>query len=221
MKTRNRVHISPLFTYFPGLQGLEFPFSLYFYALISIKRLSVCSALSLIIAIDWATIEKMATQEQLYESLLEPITKIEDQLFLGNRAGAQEIPSLRMHDISSVVQIQSFPTAPFHPDSFRYLCFAFTDVENDSFLKIIAEALAFMHAEIAAGRKVFVHCDNGVSRSGSVVTAYIMATHNIPFEEALQYVKARRPCVGPNNAFKEQLRAMTPEHLARCLRGSE
>ncbi len=163
----------------------------------------------------------MAADEQIYESLMEPISKIEDQLFLGNRAGAQEIPGLRMCDISSVVQIQSFTTVPFHPDNFRYLCLAFTDLENDSFLKIISEALAFIHAEITAGRKVFVHCDNGVSRSGSVVTAYIMATHNIPFEEALQYVRAKRPCVGPNNAFKEQLRTLTPEYLARCLRGSD
>ena len=163
----------------------------------------------------------MATGQQLYESLMEPISMIEDQLFMGNRAAAQEIPILRMCDISSVVQIQSFPTAPFHPDSFKYLCLALTDLEEDSIMKILPEALAFIHAEIAAGRKVFVHCDAGVSRSGSVVTAYIMATHNIPFEEALQYVQAKRPCVGPNDAFKEQLRALTPEYLARCLRGSD
>ena len=119
----------------------------------------------------------MAAGQQLYESLMEPISMIEDQLFMGNRAAAQEIPILRMCDISSVVQIQSFPTAPFHPDSFKYLCLALTDLEEDSIMKILPEALAFIHAEIAAGRKVFVHCDAGVSRSGSVVTAYIMARH--------------------------------------------
>lgn len=164
--------------------------------------------------------EHQAAGQQLYESLMEPISMIEDNLFLGNRSGAQEVPILRMCEISSVVQIQSFPTAPFHPESFKYLCLALTDLEDDSLMKILPEALAFIHAEITAGRKVFVHCDAGVSRSGSVVTAYIMATHNLGFEEALKYVQSKRPCVGPNDAFKEQLRALTPEDLARFLGGN-
>jgi hypothetical protein len=56
-----------------------------------------------------------------------------------------------------------------------------------------------------AGRVVYVHCRNGVSRSGMVVTAYLMTKHNWPRDRALEFIRARRPIVRPNPAFMNLL----------------
>lgn len=160
---------------------------------------------------------KMASEQSLYESLMEPISMVEESLFIGNRAAAQELPILQMCEISSVVQVQSFPTAAFHPTHFRYLCLTLTDLEEDSLVRFLPSALSFIHREITAGRKVFVHCDAGVSRSGSIVTAYIMATHHLSFENALQFVQQKRPCVSPNEGFQNQLKALSSDDLERFL----
>src|SRR5262245_42383082 len=61
--------------------------------------------------------------------------------------------------------------------------------------------VAFIDAERAAGRTVFVHCRNGVSRSGMVVVAYYMARNGWPRDEAVAFVRSRRPGLRPNPVF--------------------
>jgi len=56
-----------------------------------------------------------------------------------------------------------------------------------------------------AGRTVYVHCAAGVSRSGMVTTAYIMARYGKTRDEALEFVRRGRPITNPNPAFLERL----------------
>jgi len=51
-----------------------------------------------------------------------------------------------------------------------------------------------------------VHCAAGISRSSSVVCAFLMATESLTFEQALEEVKKARPFVSPNMGFRRQLR---------------
>nr|XP_033776235.1 protein phosphatase Slingshot homolog 3 isoform X2 [Geotrypetes seraphini] len=53
--------------------------------------------------------------------------------------------------------------------------------------------------------KVLVHCKMGVSRSASTVIAYAMKQYGWTLEEALRYVKEKRPIVHPNPGFMKQL----------------
>jgi len=53
---------------------------------------------------------------------------------------------------------------------------------------------------------VLVHCYAGVSRSTTIVLAYLMARRGMRLAEALALVKAARPAVCPNQGFMEQLR---------------
>jgi len=55
---------------------------------------------------------------------------------------------------------------------------------------------------------VLVHCAAGVSRSASVVIAYVMRRHRIPFAAARARVKAARRAINPNLGFALQLRMM-------------
>ncbi|GIY21246.1 dual specificity protein phosphatase MPK-4 [Caerostris extrusa] len=51
-----------------------------------------------------------------------------------------------------------------------------------------------------------VHCYGGVSRSATLVVAYLMKKYNIGVDEALQKVKDKRYCACPNAGFLSQLR---------------
>lgn len=53
---------------------------------------------------------------------------------------------------------------------------------------------------------VYVHCYAGVSRSASIVLAYIMKTHKWPYETALRFLRHKRSIVNPNEGFAVQLR---------------
>ena len=51
----------------------------------------------------------------------------------------------------------------------------------------------------------------GVSRSPTLVAAYLMHNRRIAAAQALQYLKERRPCVDPNAGFMQQLLAWEAE----------
>ena len=52
---------------------------------------------------------------------------------------------------------------------------------------------------------VLVHCTQGVSRSATVLAAYLMRANNEDSSAALARVQARRYCVNPNDGFREVL----------------
>ncbi|KAJ7580757.1 protein-tyrosine phosphatase-like protein [Mycena floridula] len=53
--------------------------------------------------------------------------------------------------------------------------------------------------------RVLVHCAEGVSRSVSVVAAFLMAVYGWNPKEALSYIKERRGVANPNFGFVQQL----------------
>ncbi|OQV13404.1 hypothetical protein BV898_12356 [Hypsibius exemplaris] len=56
-----------------------------------------------------------------------------------------------------------------------------------------------------AGGRVLVHCLMGVSRSASVVLAYLVKYRGMSLEEAHELVRRQRPMISPNRGFWEQL----------------
>jgi len=66
-------------------------------------------------------------------------------------------------------------------------------------------ALRVIHDAVLLGKSVLIHCEQGRSRSGSVMVAYMMAAHGMSRNAALLYVKDRRSIVSPNTGFMKQL----------------
>nr|XP_043618552.1 dual specificity protein phosphatase 1-like [Erigeron canadensis] len=61
---------------------------------------------------------------------------------------------------------------------------------------------------IDRGRKngsVLVHCLAGISRSASVITAYLMRTERLSVKDALASLRQSKPSVNPNRGFLRQL----------------
>jgi len=53
--------------------------------------------------------------------------------------------------------------------------------------------------------RVLVHCAEGISRSVSVVAAFLMAQFDWSPSQALEYIKERRRVANPNFGFIQQL----------------
>lgn len=69
----------------------------------------------------------------------------------------------------------------------------------------LRQQTAFIAAERSAGRVVFIHCLNGISRSVMVTAAYLMQREGWSRDQALTFIRERRPGVRPNPAFMQLL----------------
>ncbi|XP_021252886.1 dual specificity protein phosphatase 12 [Numida meleagris] len=80
------------------------------------------------------------------------------------------------------------------------------DEPGADLLSRLDECAAFIGAARAGGGAVLVRCQAGVSRSVAVVTAYLMKTQGLGWEEAYATVRAAKPDAEVNPGFQRQLK---------------
>lgn len=123
-------------------------------------------------------------------------SRVEDGLWLGGYV-AEPPPDTRA--VLNLCESEN----PYRAESHRWE--PIRDAEPVPSLDWLRAQVAFIESERAAGRTVFVHCRNGVSRSGMVVVAYFMARNGWSRDEAMGFVRSRRPGLRPNPAFMQLL----------------
>ncbi|KAJ2900079.1 hypothetical protein GGI21_001637 [Coemansia aciculifera] len=79
------------------------------------------------------------------------------------------------------------------------------DHDEQDLERYFAECFAFIDGARLAQQGVLVHCQLGVSRSASLVIAYVMRTMGLGFTPAYEYVRLRAPCISPNLSLIAQL----------------
>lgn len=125
-------------------------------------------------------------------------------LYLGCGLCAQNKHGLRDLGIKSVLTMAR-GMAPVYPVEFSYMNVEVEDAESESIDKHLEKVITFIETSRNLGG-VLVHCSAGVSRSSSVVIAYLMQHKGMSYDEAHQHVLERRPIVRPNPGFVQQLR---------------
>ncbi len=71
------------------------------------------------------------------------------------------------------------------------------------YFDLVADKIHEIHQN---GGKILVYCRAGQSRSAALCMAYFIKYHKLSFDDAFQYVKARRPIIHPNIGFVRQLK---------------
>src|SRR5947208_2289106 len=89
----------------------------------------------------------------------------------------------------------------FFPDTFRYMNIPVCDTEETDILRYFNDSYKFINKARKDGKNVLVHCKMGISRSATIVIAYVMKTRNWDLHRSLKHVKERRNCVKPNPNF--------------------
>lgn len=91
------------------------------------------------------------------------------------------------------------------PDSVKLLHVRITDAESSDISTHFDRAGEFIDQEINDGGRVLVHCAAGISRSTSLVLAYLVRYRNYDLRNAFNLVKSSRKVVRPNNGFFQHL----------------
>jgi protein-tyrosine phosphatase len=87
------------------------------------------------------------------------------------------------------------------------------DNGSENILDYFDECCEFIHTALLSGGKIYVHCQFGISRSPTIIIAYIMRygiccekEEKFHFIDALEYVGSKRPIICPNFGFNISLR---------------
>jgi len=135
-----------------------------------------------------------------------PATEIIPRLFISDLCVAENATVLSSLGITHVLSVMpGFVALPTE----LALRHAQVPVDDFPFAELVAHlsvTTAFLREALRdPTARVLVHCIEGISRSTSVVSAFLIAQYGLTPSQAVQYVKSRRKVADPNSGFISQL----------------
>ncbi|NWX93995.1 DUS15 phosphatase, partial [Nothoprocta pentlandii] len=116
---------------------------------------------------------------------------------------AKDVEQLRRNKITHIVSIHESPQPVLQ--EITYLRIPLPDTPEANIKKHFRECIGFIHQCRLRGGNCLVHCLAGISRSTTVVVAYVMAVTELGCAEALEAIRTVRPMANPNAGFRRQL----------------
>lgn len=144
--------------------------------------------------------------EDLWIYGVEDINKIYDNVYHSAFHAAESKEKLTELGITHILSMGEEFEEKYKGEYVYKICSVSDDVDKD-ISQFFLDGIKFMEDAIRYGGTVLVHCAAGISRSGSMMVAYVMKRENMKFEDALNFVKQRRKKVWPNDGFVKQLKA--------------
>merc|ERR1719184_510570 len=86
-----------------------------------------------------------------------------------------------------------------------YYAFPINDLPRANILGLFNMTSNIIEGHIRAGENILVNCNMGVSRSTTIVLAYIIKKTKMKLAEALSLCRSFRACCNPNPGFIKQL----------------
>ncbi|KAF2295973.1 hypothetical protein GH714_035467 [Hevea brasiliensis] len=132
-------------------------------------------------------------------------SKVAEHVYLGGDAVAKDREILKQNGITHVLNCVGFVCPEYFKADFVYRTLWLQDSPSEDITSILYDVFDYFEDVREQGGRVFVHCCQGVSRSTSLVIAYLMWREGQSFDDAFQYVKEARGIADPNMGFACQL----------------
>jgi len=124
-------------------------------------------------------------------------------LFIGNLRASKNRDFLDQHGVTHVLTVAN-DIAPEFPKRYKYKIIDVDDSTEEDLGRYFVECNRFIDKARKNG-SVLVHCHAGISRSPTVVIAYLMFKDHLSYDAAMERMKSRDELFQPNDAFKSQL----------------
>jgi protein phosphatase slingshot len=139
--------------------------------------------------------------------LYQSTNKITPNLYLGDATIARSKYFLENNNIHGIINATTNePNA--YPESYEYLRININDEPSEQIRSFFQDIFEFIRRHHSHGHSVLVHCQMGISRSATLVIAYLMIDGHKTLGEAFQQVKGVRQQIDPNDGFIRQLREL-------------
>ncbi len=128
-------------------------------------------------------------------------------LYLSGAEAASDICIHCRYNIKYILNAtEEIPNAFGADSSYQYKKLYIMDLPDTNIAEHFVSSIKFIQEGLSSGKPVLVHCAAGISRSSTIIIAYIMWKQNCTFEEAYSYVLSKRSVIEPNLGFYRQLK---------------
>lgn len=131
------------------------------------------------------------------------MSQIFSNLYLGAYINAVDFKWLVDRKITHIVNLSQLPN--IYQNNFNYLKIDIYDSETENISIYFNTIANFIEQALQQGGCVFVHCMAGISRSSTVLIAYLVLKRNLSLPDAINLVHRARPQINPNRGFLSQL----------------
>lgn len=139
------------------------------------------------------------------------LNQILPNLYLGNVFATFESCLKRIH-VTHVLSIGVHPLS--NCPNIEYIYFKIDDEDEEQIWEIFADCNKILSRITCLCPRVcvLVHCRSAISRSPTVVAAYLISD-GMPYDEMLEFLKSRHSRTHPNFGFLHQLKAYAQESI--------
>lgn len=131
------------------------------------------------------------------------MSEILPNLYLGDVKDAYNYNFLRSKRIVYIINVSDFPNR--FGNHFKYIRLPLNDHPNENISQYFTTISKIIVNALNNKQPVLVHCSMGMSRSPTLVIAFLIQHVNMTLDQAFSHVKQRRPIIDPNPGFIEQL----------------
>jgi len=164
-------------------------------------------------------LEELKAKAAMKQKSLNSLNEIIPGFWISGVTGASDREKLKSANISHVLTMGSNMPPPF-PKHFQYLCCDILDEERVDLRPFVRDCMRYITDGRETGTGVLIHCEGGISRSGSIAVAFAMSELSLDRTGALKIVQRARSFVRPNSAFWEQLRLLEDEQSLQGIKAS-
>ncbi|CAF1128544.1 unnamed protein product [Adineta steineri] len=139
------------------------------------------------------------------QGYISPTMVIDNFLYHGDLNHARNKKLLKELDIRHIINICDYELEKDILDQFNVLWIDADDDISTNINQYFQKTNQFLQSCKEKDEKVLVHCQMGISRSSSIVLAYLMKYHHDSLSQAYDYLIERRRYAAPNAGFFLQL----------------
>jgi len=129
-------------------------------------------------------------------------------LWISDHASVCDLQALKDRNIQHIICAVLGVKAMF-PRHIQYTRLPLRDTHDEDIYRFFDKAADIIHDVLSAGESILVHCRCGVSRSVTLVCAYLIKYHKMSHDEAIHTIQKARPCANPIQSFRNQLRSFS------------
>jgi atypical dual specificity phosphatase len=134
-------------------------------------------------------------------------------LYLGPVSAASNHAFLQREAITHIISVGKSPSSP-PIEGIIYERLSLSDEETSTIGPVATRACEIIDSAAASGGRVLIHCSAGISRSPTMVSAYLMKGRGMTLRGSLETLVKARSVVAPNPGFLRQLSEMEKELFA-------